>query len=98
MNAGRKSFICELSGLSLREIYGIGFNRHFVPTCEYIEEREGELKKYEDIWSIIHKGSYPELYDIHRDWQDFYSSYVSTYIDRDINSLINADSITQQSS
>lgn len=91
--AGRVS-ICELFGLSLREIFGIGFNRHFVPTDEYIDEREGELKKYEDIWSIIHKGSYPELYDIPRDWQDFYSSYVSTYIDRDINSLIEADSIT----
>ena len=46
------------------------------------------------IWNIIHKGSYPELYDIERDWQDFYSSYVSTYLERDINELISADSIT----
>lgn len=91
--AGRVS-ICELSGLSLREIFDVKFNKHFVPTGEYIEERERELKKYENIWSIIHKGSYPELYDISRDWQDFYSSYVTTYIDRDINSLINTDSIT----
>ena len=91
--AGRVS-LCELSGLSLREIFGIGFNKHFVPTDEYISERERELKKYENIWEIIHKGSYPELYDVSRDWQEFYSSYVETYLEKDINSLINADSIT----
>lgn len=91
--AGRVS-ICELSGLSLREINQIDFNKHFVPTDEYILEREKELKEYENIWDIIHKGSYPELYDIERDWQDFYSSYVSTYLERDINELISTDSIT----
>ena len=91
--AGRVS-VCELSGLSLREINQIGFNRHFIPTKEYVKEREKELKSYENIWNIIHKGSYPELYDIERNWQDFYSSCVSTYLDRDINELISADSIT----
>lgn len=91
--AGRIS-INELAGLSLREIYGISFNRHFVPTDEYITAREEELRKYDRIWDIIHKGSYPELYDIERDWQEFYSSYVATYLDRDINSLIKADSVT----
>ena len=91
--AGRVS-ICELCGLSLREIHQVDFNRHFVPTGDYIEERENKLIAYKDIWNIIHKGSYPELYDIERDWQDFYSSYVSTYLERDINELISADSIT----
>ena len=91
--AGRVS-VYELSGLSLREIHQIGFNKHFIPTDEYIKEREGELKTYNNIWEIIHKGSYPELYDIDRDWQEFYSSYVSTYLERDINELISADSIT----
>ena len=91
--AGRVS-LCELSGLSLREIYQVNFNRHFIPTDEYIKERESKLKKYDNIWSIIHTGSYPELYDIERDWQEFYSSYVSTYLERDINELISADSLT----
>lgn len=91
--AGRVS-IHELTGLSLREIYGIQFNRHFVPTEAYLAERERELGKYNDLWSIIHKGSYPELYDVERDWQEYYSSYVSTYLERDINELISADSIT----
>ena len=91
--AGRVS-VYELCGLSLREIYQIGFNKHFVPTDEYIKERERELKPYENIWDIIHKGSYPELYDVDRDWQDFYSSYVSTYLERDINELISTDGTT----
>lgn len=91
--AGRVS-ITELSGLSLREIHGVKFNRHFIPTDSYIKEREKELKPYEHLWEIIHKGSYPELYDIDRDWQEYYSSYVSTYLERDINELIAADSIT----
>ena len=91
--AGRVS-LAELGGLSLREIHQIGFNRHFVPTEEYLTGREKELKKYENIWEIIHTGSYPELYDTSRDWQEFYSSYVATYLERDVNSIINADSVT----
>lgn len=91
--AGRVS-VYELCGLSLREIYQIGFNKHFIPNDEYIKERERELKPYENIWDIIHKGSYPELYDIDRDWQEFYSSYVSTYLERDINELISTDGTT----
>lgn len=91
--AGRVS-VTELSGLSLREIYEVKFNRHFVPTEEYLSERERELKSYANLWEIIHTGSYPELYDINRDWQEYYSSYVSTYLERDINELISADSIT----
>ena len=90
--AGRVS-ILELSGLSLREIFGVAFNRHFVPTEEYLQDREKDLKTYSDIWKIIHKGSYPDLYDTERDWQDYYSSYVATYLERDINELITADSL-----
>lgn len=91
--AGRVS-ITELTGLSLREIHNIKFNRHFIPTNEYIKEREKELKSYNNLWETIHKGSYPELYDIERDWQEYYSSYVSTYLERDINELISTDSLT----
>ena len=86
--------VMELTGLSLREIKGISFNRHFIPSEEYLREREKELRPYSNIWKIIHKGSYPELYDVDRDWQDYYSSYVATYLERDINELIAADSLT----
>ena len=39
--AGRVS-VMELTGLSLREIKGISFNRHFIPSEEYLREREKE--------------------------------------------------------
>ena len=91
--AGRISIV-ELTGLSLREIMSVPFNRHFVPTEGYLQQREKCIVQYSDIWDIIHKGSYPELYDVNRDWQDFYSSYVATYLERDINELIAADSLT----
>lgn len=91
--AGRVS-ISELSGLSLREIHGVEFNRHFIPTEAYIKKRGENLVAYKNLWEIIHKGSYPELYDVDREWQEYYSSYVATYLERDINELIAADSLT----
>lgn len=91
--AGRVS-ISELAGLSLREIHGVKFNKYFIPTDSYIKERAEELVPYKNLWETIHKGSYPELYDIDRDWQEYYSSYVATYLERDINELVSADSLT----
>lgn len=89
--AGRVSLL-EMEGLSLREIYDIQFNKHFVPNEEYISLREKEIKKYSnDIWKTIHRGSYPELYaNPEKEWVDFYQSYVKTYLERDVNQLIKA--------
>lgn len=85
--AGRVS-ILELNGLSLREINNINFNKHFLPSLSYIEDRENSIKTYDNIWQIIHRGSYPELYVGNRDWNDYYSSYVKTYLERDIRQEI----------
>ncbi|MBQ6163798.1 MAG: ATP-binding protein [Clostridia bacterium] len=89
--AGRVS-VMELDGLSLREIFEVDFYRHFVPTEEYLSQREQSLKHYGgDLWEIIHRGSYPELYaNPARDWTDFYRSYVKTYLERDVNRLLKA--------
>ena len=77
--------ILELGTLSLREINNISFNNPFVPTSDYFKEREKSIKKYDSLWKIIHRGGYPELYeDNPRDWEEFYSSYVRTYIERDV--------------
>ncbi|MCR5647884.1 MAG: AAA family ATPase, partial [Acholeplasmatales bacterium] len=77
--------ILELGTLSLREINNISFNKPFIPTLEYLSEREKNIKKYDNLWKIIHRGGYPELYeDNPRDWEEYYSSYVSTYIERDV--------------
>ncbi len=85
--AGRIS-ILELAGLSLREIFAVDFNEPFIPTAAYIARREKSLVHYADIWEKIHLGSYPELHATSREWLDFYSSYVKTYIERDINQMI----------
>lgn len=85
--AGRVS-ILELQGLSMRELNGISFNKHFIPTDEYISEREKEIKPYSNIWYTIHRGMYPELHVIEREWIDFYSSYVKTYLERDVKNEI----------
>ena len=77
--------ILELGTLSLREINHISFNKAFIPNMDYIKSREADIRKYENLWCIIHKGGYPELYEDNlREWEDFYSSYVSTYIERDV--------------
>ena len=85
--AGRVALF-ELSGLSMREIDGFAFNKPFIPTEDYIKERGKEVKRHNDIWQFIHRGSYPALYESDVDWQIFYSSYVQTYLSRDVNDLL----------
>ena len=84
----------ELSGLSLREIHDVDFNRHFVPTDEYLSSREKSLKKYGDLWEVIHRGQYPELYENKdKEWEDFYASYINTYLERDVADLVHTNNL-----
>lgn len=84
--AGRVDII-ELAGLSLREINGDSFNEPFVPDMEYLEKRNKTVKPVDNIWEIIHRGSYPELQDKSVEWSAYYSSYVKTYLERDVRQL-----------
>ena len=84
--SGRVSII-ELAGLSLREIQGSPFNEPFVPTMEYMQRRSGSAKAPDNLWAIIHRGSYPELQNPDLDWSAFFSSYVKTYLERDVRKL-----------
>ena len=79
--------IIELSGLSMREIKGDSFNRSFVPTMEYVQERSKSVKPFDNIWEVIHRGGYPELQNPEVDWSVFYSGYIKTYLERDVRSL-----------
>lgn len=81
--------ILNLLGLSLREIKEVDFNEPFVPIEEYFEKREKFNTKisYDEIWSIIHKGTMPALYQEESDFEMFYSMYVNTYIERDVRNL-----------
>jgi len=40
------------------------------------------------VWEIIHRGSLPELFQNPEiDWQNYYSDYIKTYIERDVRKL-----------
>lgn len=84
--SGRIS-ILELAGLSLREMQGDSFNQRFLPTMEYILERQKTVTAPENIWEIIHRGSYPALQNENLEWAAFYADYVRTYIERDVREL-----------
>ena len=79
--------IVELSGLSLREISGDTFSEPFVPTMEYIAQRNQTARAPDNIWEIIHRGGYPELQNPDVEWSAFFSSYVKTYLERDVRKL-----------
>ena len=84
--SGRISII-ELNGLSLREIQRDPFSKRFIPTLDYIQERQKTVKAPANIWEIIHRGSYPELQNPQMDWGTYYADYVKTYIERDVREL-----------
>lgn len=86
--AGRVGII-NLLGLSLREIKEIDFKEPFIPTDEYIENRKkyDTNISYDEIWEMIHKGAMPAMYQEESDFDMFYGTYVSTYIERDVRSL-----------
>lgn len=79
--------IIELSTLSMREICGDSFSEPFLPTMEYVLERQKSVKQLDNIWDIIHRGGYPEIQNPDMDWQSFYASYVKTYLERDVREL-----------
>lgn len=85
--AGRVG-ILELAPLSLREIQGVGSQGRFIPSKEYIEKRKKSAQPCEDIWEVIHRGGYPALQNEEVPWEIFFSSYVRTYLERDINELL----------
>ena len=87
--AGRAG-ILELLGLSLREIHGEEWNTPFIPTLEYLLKRkENKINtNATELWQIIHRGCLPELVaNPSFDWDDFYSDYIKTYIERDVRNL-----------
>lgn len=89
--AGRVG-ILQLQGLSMDELGNKPDVDKFVPTLQWIDkqsEREPSIN-YEEVFERIWRGSYPALYENPQmDWEDFYSSYLQTYIERDIRELIN---------
>lgn len=91
--AGRIA-VLKLQGFSLREIQQLDFYSPFIPTKNYIIEREKQQQTVENIWQIIHQGYMPRLYEQETNWEIYYASYVSTYIERDVRALSNVSDVT----
>jgi len=82
--------LCTLLGFSIREMHNVDFYEPFIPTEEYFEKRKKTVKEisYDDVWYTIWRGSMPELLlNPDFDWNFYYSSYVRTYIERDVHDL-----------
>ena len=79
--------IIELAPLSQREIDRDSFDTPFLPTMEFIIERNKSAIAPKNIWERIHRGGYPELQDPDVDWGMFFGSYVKTYLERDVRKL-----------
>lgn len=79
--------IIELSPLSQREMDGVSFADPFLPTFDYVQARNATAVQPKDLWARIHRGGYPELQNPEVDWGMFFSSYVKTYLERDVRKL-----------
>lgn len=88
--AGRIGII-DLYGLSLREIENR--EKHlFIPEIGLLRQmtKPKDIKSTKQLYEIIFKGSFPELYKNENiDIERYYENYVRTYIERDIRELIN---------
>lgn len=87
--AGRVSII-EMSPLSISEILGREERPFKVDFENNIHRAMGHVLSAGDVYGMIVRGGYPELYS-QPDMRStkFYSDYVDTYIDRDVSELIN---------
>ena len=85
--------ILEIMPISIREEEGDNFTEPFVPTGEYIAKRGG--MRVENLWDRIYRGFFPELIkNPHLPPAVFFSSYVKTYLERDLREIINVQKLT----
>ena len=87
--AGRVA-IFNLLGLSEAELDGRAKQKAFIPTAKSVElsYRNNRNKKLMEIFNRIHKGSMPAVYARNiKNIELFYSSYLQTYLQRDIKDL-----------
>ena len=84
--AGRVG-ILELPTLSLRELSGRLQAQPYVPSSM----SDAEVARLDgfDLWAHIQRGSMPRLQEESVDWHDYYSSYIRSYLERDVRQLVN---------
>ena len=87
--AGRVGII-DMFSLSYSEIINEESD-FFLPEYEKIKAKETrERQDVNKVFATILKGGYPELYSIQNEQNEiFYSTYVRTYLERDVRKIIN---------
>ena len=88
--AGRTAII-HMSSLSQHELYGAGDNIEFSVDLETLKQRSknGTKAELSELYERIWMGSMPGYRSgRYKDRNVFYSSYIQTYIDRDVSELI----------
>lgn len=88
--------ILNLPPLSLREVRGMKGQIPFIPTQEYILSRKHIAGcKPDEIWTHIQHGLYPSVVTGKQRYDDFYASYVSSYLERDVRNLTQVGDLLQ---
>ncbi len=93
--AGRVA-ILDLQGISLAEDEKRHETPPFIPTNDGLKLREHIAKfiPLNDIYYKIWRGSYPQVVKTKENiWQQFYASYITTYIERDVRDYLKIDNI-----
>jgi predicted AAA+ superfamily ATPase len=90
--AGRVA-ILHLQGISLAEEQGRADAPPFLPDLTVLKSRQKTAKPLTlpEVYHKIWRGSYPDMVAQNNDknWERFYSSYVATYIQRDVREYLN---------
>ena len=87
--AGRIAIV-HLLGFNQAELAGLGAGA-FVPEEKFLLQRaqEAEIVPMCDLFERIWRGSMPALNNAsERDWDSYYSSYVQSFLERDVRALI----------
>lgn len=90
--AGRVALL-HLQGIALAEEQGRAHDPPFLPDLALLKSRQKSAKSLTlpEVYHKIWRGSYPDMVAQNNDknWERFYSSYVSTYIQRDVRDYLN---------
>jgi predicted AAA+ superfamily ATPase len=85
--AGRVA-VLTLQGLTQAEKTGRADSEPFLPSFEL--KKDIPAASLLNVYTLIHKGSYPKLIASEKtDWNIFYGSYVSSYVERDVRQIAN---------
>lgn len=94
--AGR-TCIFNLSSLSYNEIAHRPISSFFSPEIDELKRKTkhlGETRSRKKIFEDIYSGGMPEYIDKGLDRDMFFSSYITTYLEKDVRKLVAADKIT----